>query len=286
MAVSANDVPEAFTYVNANTSNEYTLLLDANVMIGAQNLNSANAKLTIIGIGVERFITANSSNGRLFSIDGSNANLTLGKNITLMGKSATTHMIYVQRGTLNILNGSKITGHWSASTSVNVVSITGINAGFKMEGGEISENTINYYSFISVVNVSAGATFEMSGGTVAGNSAYMDVFINDDNSKFLLSGSARISTIYLYANNNTTRSTITIVGNYSGTINTLHLSGNNTNLTNVAAFWTNAPVIVNGTAGIISMFNNGSLGNFRVGSGSTPIRNTHELNANGILVRK
>ena len=88
-SVPANDISAAFTYTNANSTGveEYTLLLDANVMSGEQSLNSANVKLTIIGIGAERIITANSSNGRLLSIDGSNASLTLGQNITLMGKS-------------------------------------------------------------------------------------------------------------------------------------------------------------------------------------------------------
>jgi hypothetical protein len=51
----------------------------------------------------------------------------------------------------------------------------------------------------------------------------------------------------------------------------------------IVSFWTNAPVIVNGTASVISMFNNGGLGNF--GSG-TSIRATHELNAAGVLVLK
>jgi len=291
-AVSANDVPSAFTYVNANTSNEYTLLLDANVMIGAQNLNSANAKLTIIGIGVERFITANSTN--LFSLDGSNASLTLGRNITLKGYYASGYgaapMIIVKRGSLTMRNGSKITGY-SAMES-RVVLIEGSNANFKMEGGEISGNSTTVSSY-GCVHVSASGRFEMSGGSIERNNSIADVFIDDANCTFLLSGNANIGTLILYANNNTTRSTVTFGNNFSGTVTTLHLVGTRTNNSvNIATFWTNVRVIVNGTAGVISMFNNGGLGNFRpknargtIESG-TSIRATHELNANGILVPK
>jgi len=68
------------------------------------------------------------------------------------------------------------------------------------------------------------------------------------------------------------------------------VAGNNTNESTVATFLTNAPVIVNGTAGVISMFNNGGLGNFWGGNlfliWSTSIRATHELNAAGVLVMK
>ena len=292
-AVSANDVPAAFTYVNTYTSNEYTLLLDANVIIGAQNLNSANSKLTINGIGVERFITANSSNGRLFSIDGNNASFTIGRNITLMGKSSlnSTQLIHVQRGSLTMRDGSKITGYngYGVISSDYMLLVSGINASFKMEGGEISGNRV-YTLRSAIVYVTASATFEMSGGSITGNGQNgndTEVFIDDANCTFRLSGNARIGRLMLYAKNNTTRSNITIVGNYSGTVTSLHLSGYS-NASTVATFWTNAPVIVNGTASVISMFNNGGLGNFStyLGVGGTSIRATHELNAAGVLVLK
>jgi len=295
-SVPANDVPAAFTYANANSTGveEYSLLLDANVIIGEQSMNSANVKLTIIGIGVERFITVNSSNGRLFSIDGSNANLTLGRNITLMGRVLVsgTHLIYIQRGSLTMRDGSKITGYGSTGYSGNsrAIFVEGINAGFKMEGGEITGN--NVWSSRSIVIVSAGATFEMSGGSITGNNNRTDVFIEDANCTFRLSNNARIGTLILCANNNTSRAIVTIVGSYSGTVTTLHLAGSG-NSSTVTSFWTNAPVIVNGTAGIISMFNNGGLGNFSyldiLGETSgvgTSIRATHELNASGVLVLK
>ena len=262
--------------------------------LGTQSMNSANAKLTILGIGVERFITVNASDVRLFTIDGSNANLTIGKNITLVGSSTgywSPYLIYVQRGNFTMRDGSKITGHtgW-AFVSLGTVRVEGINASFKMDGGEITENA----AYDAVVYVTAGATFEMSGGSITGNqgSAKNDngteVFINDANCIFRLSGNAKIGRLMLFANNNTTRSTVTIVGNYSGTVTTLHLSGNQY-ANDVAPLWTNAPVIVNGTAGVISMFNNGGLGNFSYNMqfwAGVSIRATHELNASGVLVLK
>jgi len=144
------------------------------------------------------------------------------------------------------------------------------------------------------VHVMANATFEMSGGSITGNSSIevADLFIDDENCTFLLSGSATIDVLRLIANNNTTRSTVTIAGNYSGMVTTLHLGGPNAiSGSEVITNWTNAPVIVNGTATIISMFNNGGLGNFlRVSFGTTytvaAIRTTHELNASGVLVLK
>jgi hypothetical protein len=173
------------------------------------------------------------------------------------------------------------------------VRVEGINAVFKMEGGEISGNgNSNAGSGNYCVNINAGGTFDMSGGSITGNNAryYADLFINDANCTFRLSGNAVIGSMILYANNNTTRSTITIAGNYSGMVTTLHLSGNSTNYTTIASFWTNAPVIVNGTASVISMFNNGGLGNFCRTNYYTnygnSIRTTHELNASGVLVLK
>ena len=254
-------------------------------------MNSANAQLTIIGLGVERFVTATSTN--LFSIDGSNASLTLGRNITLQGYVASGYgavpMILVQRGSLTMHDGSKITGY-SAMESC-VVLIEGENAGFKMNGGEISGNTDNISNGGSVY-VIAGGTFEMSGGSIIGNNYKADIFIDDTNCKFLLSGNAEIGTLILYANNNTTCSYIIINGNYSGTVTTLHLAGTNDSASTVANFWTNAQVIVNGTTNVISMFNNGGLGNFRprntrgIIEEGTSIRTTHELNDVGELVLK
>ena len=174
-------------------------------------------------------------------------------------------------------SGSKITGG-----SAGAVYIGGSNANFKMEGGEITENR----HITAAVQASAGGTFEMSGGSITGNTTngIADLFI-DYNCTFYLSDNARIGVITLFANNATTHSSITINGIFGGTVTRLHLSGDNRNVNTIAIWWTNAPVIINGTANVISMFNNG-LGDFRYNPPGQPISATHILNASGILVLK
>ena len=289
-SVLSNDVAAAVTYVNANSNSgeEYTLLLGTDVTVGEQTLNAANAKFTIIGLGEVRTISENPSTrtqSSLFTINGNNVtSLTLGKNITLKrGQGGliglTTHyLVYVQRGSLTMSDGSKIT-----ESRGYAVEVSGINAVFKMEGGEISENTYG-------VSVKNGSTFEVSGGiiteTVYTDRDRGDVFIGHD-CIFRLSGNNRIGTLVLSAANNTTmRSLVTINGNYSGTVTSLNLYGNYSNASIVATWWTNVSVIVNGTASVINMFNNG-LGNFRgTLNSSSPISATHVLNSTGILVLK
>jgi hypothetical protein len=99
----------------------------------------------------------------------------------------------------------------------------------------------------------------MSCSAIPGNTTDLSSLFINYNSTFRLSGSAKIGTLVLSANNATTRSRVTINGSYSGTVSSLHLGGF---AIDIAQLWTNAPVIVNGTAGVISMFNNGGLGNF------------------------
>ena len=147
-----------------------------------------------------------------------------------------------------------------------------------MEGGEIIRNA--YYNLY----VKDGGTFEMSGGSITSDNAEsIDVYIDCDCS-FRLSGNARIGTLVLYTYN-TKHSSINIVDNYIGTVTRLHLSGYLTSLSAVAStLWTNVPVVINGTASVINMFNNG-LGNFQDNFlRQTPISSTHILNASGYLV--
>jgi len=226
-----------------------------------------------MGIGEERTITTSSTVP--FYINGNNAtSLTLGQNITIRRGSLTlqtaNHLIHVQRGGLTMRNDSKII------TNIRAVSVSGINAVFKMEGGEISGTSGGYGNDYYGVNANNGGTFEMSGGSVSYFST--DVYIQHAGI-FRLSGNARIGTLMLHANNATNRSFVTIIGNYGGTVTRLHLNyeyrGNN--------WWTNAPVIVNGTANVINMFNNGLGIFFR---DNTPISATHILNASGFLILK
>ena len=287
-SVLPNDVAASVTYVNAhsNGGEEYTLLIGAsNVSVGTQTLNAANAKLTIIGLGEERTITATAA--RLFTINGNNVtNLTLGRNITITGSYLTVvsnAFLYVQRGSLTMLDDAKIIGSRNGAVIVD-----GLNSVFKMECGEINGNSTG-------VTVQNSAIFELSGGiitgyTSSGNSSG-DIYINY-NCTFRLSGSTRIGTLILSANNESpripnnaiTHSSITINSNFSGTVTRLNLYGSYNSASTIATWWTNVPVIVNATASIISMFNNG-LGDFRgTLSASATISATHVLNASGILV--
>jgi len=283
-SVLSNDVAAAFTYVNANSYNgeEYTLLIGTNISVGELTLNAANAKLTIIGLGEMRTITSTTSYTPLLTINGNNlTNLTIGQNITIGTNYAyiPINLIFVGRGSLTLHEGSK----------THSVDVNGINAIFKMEGGEINGHNCTY--------IRNGGTFEMVGGRISNNTGptgdALDVFIDYD-CTFRLSGNARIGVLSLNANNATSHSTVTIVGNYSGTVTTLHLLGNNyIDINFIKTWWTNAQVIVNGTASVINLFNNG-LGVFYPTYNSvsfyspTPasISATHELNAAGILVLK
>jgi hypothetical protein len=263
-----------------------------------QTLNAARAKLTIIGIGSERTITATAANSQLFIINGDNAtNITI-QNVTLKGRSGyyqyltdSYKVVHVYRGSLTMRDGSKITDSYGA------VYVNSSNAVFKMEGGEISGNNNTYNASLipSGVRICNGGIFEMSGGSITGYTTVYGthaLIIDDDNCTFRLSGSARIGTLMLHSYSASTRASVTIDGNYSGIVTILHLRGNNfggdfaLDRGAVANRWTNAPVIVNGSASVINMFNN-SLGDFytaHVTPSTYPISATHVLNAGGFLV--
>ena len=276
-SVVSNDVAATFTYVNANSNSgeEYTLLLGSDVTVVAQTLNAANAKLTIIGIGVERTITA-IAYSPLFTVNGNNiTSLILGQNITIKRGDG----LNIQRGILIMLDGSKIT-----ESRVHAINVSGLNSVFKMAGGEISGN--NYG-----VQVDNGAKCEVSGSSIITSNDgagydWRDMFIGY-NCTFSLSGIARIGRLFLNAENATTRSTITINGSYSGTVTGLYLRGNSSNENTIVIWWTNMPIIINGTANVFNMFNNG-LGDFLNASSFTVrhISETHILNADGFLVLK
>ena len=288
-SVLSNDVAGAFTYVNANSfgGEEYTLLIGApNVTVGTQTLNAPNAKLTIIGIGAERTITGSSIT--LFTINGNNAtNLTLGQNITLVrgvssGGSPSNKLVCVLRGNLTMRDGSKIK---SDANAVGAVFVSGLNSIFKMEGGEIISPPFSLmYAQYAGVYVSAGGIFEMSSMS---NTTRVEVLYIDYDGIFRLSGNARIGTLFLNANNATTRTSITINGNYSGSVAWLHLGGTGiSDASTIAGWWTNVRVITNGTASIANIFNNG-LGDFYNSFYSVAsINATHVFNSDGFLVLK
>jgi len=169
--VAANDVNAAITYAKANPA-EYTLLIDDDVNAGAQELNVANVKLTIIGLGQERTIQYNGANGaRFFDLNANGASLTLGQNITLSGiGTSTSQLLRVNNASssLTMLTGSKITGHMTTSATGAVLVLNGF---FIMHGGEITGNHTSSTNADASggVYVDGIATFTMTGGDIIGN---------------------------------------------------------------------------------------------------------------------
>ena len=189
--VAANDISAAVDYVRTNAAvGEYILLLNQNVNADAQKLDTANMKLTIIGIGEPRTITFNGEGDDraepLFNLQLASTSLTLGNNITLMGISnGLVELVRVFSANLIMLDGSKITGH--AATMGTAVAISGVNAHFTMHGGEI---TGNHYGGSSTttpggLRVYSANTFTMTGGSITGNThgdppVARDVVLSDD----------------------------------------------------------------------------------------------------------
>ena len=178
----ANDFAKAITRVKksgAEYDGVYTLVIDADVSAAPQTLNVSNRQLTIIGIGGEREIKL-STNGALFIVgvsSGTNStiSLTLGNNITLVGRNATddgvdntSTVVSVQNGAKFImLAGSKITDNTISTNGGGVNISTGST--FNMEGGEISGNNVTGTNWGGGVYVSG--TFTMRGGIISGNSS-------------------------------------------------------------------------------------------------------------------
>jgi uncharacterized repeat protein (TIGR02543 family) len=189
----ANIVDKAVAYVKANAAadKEYTLFIanDYNVTPAkslsdpmTNVLNIANFKLTIIGLGSERQIKL-SSIGVLFGLGHASVELTIGNNITLVGRKVggngnennQSGIVIVQNGTFTMLDGSKITGNTNSFTT-NEGEELGTGAGvsvqkgtFIMDGGIISGNTATYYGGGVDVDEYQGGKFYMVNGTIYGS---------------------------------------------------------------------------------------------------------------------
>jgi len=92
--VPANDVPAAVAHVNDNPG-AFVLAIDKDVSTPGNTLTAANANLTVVGLGGVREIRAISS--RIFTIgpdaavEDTTMSLTLGNNITLVGRAYGNH---------------------------------------------------------------------------------------------------------------------------------------------------------------------------------------------------
>ena len=254
-ALAFTIIADAMTHVNNNTG-PFTLAIDDDVTATATlSLSSASADLTIVGIGGEREITRTGT-GRLFNVAVSEARLTIGNNITLVGRDGNTNdLVIVQNGGhLTMLDGSRITGHTNDATStangagaaVNV----GTNGTFTMSGGKITGNTaVSANTNISggVFMLNATSQFIMTGGRIYGNYrgngvTPADVLIPQAVNHFTLSGDASIDRLILdsgTANN----SFITVGSDWTGSVDYLDLRAGTAFVSTVINDWTGNMVL-------------------------------------------
>ena len=188
-----NIIEKTVSYINANSGNEYTLIIGENIdNVAPQKLDQADTTLTITSDGnLERKITLG-SNGNLFyvgEITGT-VKLIIEGNITLVGKEENNDvLIYIINATFHIKDNVKITGNKSHSSGGVYIFYGGT---FIMEGGEISNNSSrNNGSRAGGVAIRNNSTFLMKAGAKIVNNTGEDtpggVYIGS-NSSFIMEG--------------------------------------------------------------------------------------------------
>ena len=254
-SVAPNDVVAAIAFTKS-APRSYTLLIDQNVEVPPQTINLANIDLTIIGIGRERQITL-SSDGALFTVS-NYAKLTLGNNITLVGRSATGNGGVNNSSSVVIVNfnsysanfvmhaGSKITGNTSSNAAVFVNSY----GSFTMKGGMITGNgSTSPTSTSSVGGVDVKGSynmFYMEGGSIKGNPSMADVSTDFGyDSNLTLSGTAEIGNLTLNGTGGLggNISYATLASDWTGRVSSLNLRGGNSNMATVTGYWRNFQVL-------------------------------------------
>jgi len=180
--IGTQDLASSLTWISTNAVNgdDFYIVLGEDESSAPISLSyyGRTAGITLLGYGGERKITL-SANGSLFTVN-SGVTLTIGENITLVGRAANTGaLVSLNNGKLIVNAGSKITGNTvssSASAPGGGVYMTGTNASLIIKGGEITGNTaaINGNGRGGGVFVNSG-TFTMDGGEIAGNTATSSV---------------------------------------------------------------------------------------------------------------
>jgi hypothetical protein len=153
-----NILAKTLTYIRAN-SGTYTLLLGEDVNYAynsAHQINNAAINLTVRGFTSNRTITL-TNNGNIFYIAA--GSLTLGDNITLMGRNNNASLVYLSSS----------------------------NSRFTMSGGTISGNTSSQNYSGGGVNVDGGTFTKTGGGPIYGYTAG-----DDDNSNKVVNASGVI----------------------------------------------------------------------------------------------
>ena len=249
--LEGNSLVAAMTYLGSYeiTENVFVLAIDQNVASGAHTI-PLGRDLTIVGLGEQREIRFVASSGHLFSITSGNS-LTLGENITLVGRDAhnTALVNVLAGGSLTMEEGSMITGH--VNTSANgatdgdgsAVRVGGVGSNFTMNGGSITGNSAGGNTTVGSarsagVHIAANGHFVMTGGSVQGNTSHGDLSFNSDvtlavptTSRLTLSQTAVVGGVSLWSSTSTAmtnRSFVIIDSDWTGSIGTLNLAAGST----------------------------------------------------------
>ena len=181
-------VDRAIAFVNANPGT-YTLVLNGDVSVSwFRQLNTNNVNLYIIGSGTERRITQTSTGAQIFGVGNilattdTNISLTLGENITLVGRQGNTSaaVTVVGGATLIMRDNARITGNYIH----HLTPVTG-GGGVFVQGGMPGSGTTTFtmrdnssvqgnsrVNSGGGVRVDAGAVFNMyDNASVSGNSS-------------------------------------------------------------------------------------------------------------------
>ncbi|MCL2328753.1 MAG: hypothetical protein FWC39_09635 [Bacteroidetes bacterium] len=149
---------------NADSHNTYIVEVNANENIAPHTLEykgAINITVVLRGDSINRTIRL-SSHGSMFTVN-SNVTFILDNNITLHGHNQNTDaMVRVHGGNFKMNDGSTITGN---SNSGVYVDSRGTGT-FEMTGGTISGNTASQGGGVNV-----WGTFTMTGGIISGNTA-------------------------------------------------------------------------------------------------------------------
>jgi uncharacterized repeat protein (TIGR02543 family) len=186
----ATFLEKALAYVMGHDAGDYTIKLNpapeaSPLTMGAKTLNKANTKISLVGLGPGDTVIQLTGTGALFTVNNGTITLTLGNHIMCKGVAANTDpLIRVLSGTLEMLEGSTVTGNTLTTPNSNLAAGVSLSSGtcyFYMRGGVISNNqkgtpTGRATGYGAGAVVAGGAsTFEMSGNAViSGNAAYID----------------------------------------------------------------------------------------------------------------
>jgi uncharacterized repeat protein (TIGR02543 family) len=168
---------ESLTWLNLNAVEDgsYTITLKEDEIIGPHSLSydGKNVGITLIGGTTERWVILN-SNGSLFTI-ASGVTLTL-DNVVLQGRNNNTASLVLVNdgGSLRLEDGSGITSNTVSTVNAKGAGVyVGSSGTFEMSGGTVSGNTVSVSSNADPTIFGGGVyvdgTFVMSGGAVSGN---------------------------------------------------------------------------------------------------------------------